>query len=181
MTTNLNGNHIQSPPIPIVTIDADGLVESEEKMEDLTPNTCATPSKSAPKPAHDGETIESSPHRVNLTHIVAKYDHFEEHYDSDSCFGPFYDAVDEERPQIFDDEEVPVFYPSTVSVQQDTNTGLVSDADTSSGSDTTPPAAPPTTNQHVKIGVEQILEMKKPELQYELRIRGGVKRILWKS
>ena len=47
--------------------------------------------------------LVSSPKTRDLSGIVAKEDGFEDGYDSDGEIGPFYDAVEEEGEQVFDE------------------------------------------------------------------------------
>ena len=182
MNINSDNTNNNQPPIPLVAVGNAGSEAETQELDISTPNALKTPSKSAENPPPDDDFTVLSPHRKNLKFLPFRDKQFENRYDTDDGLGPFYDAVEDEGPQLFNELQVPVQKISGINIanirtfQPPTNNNATPPTDLELVPPPPPPNAPEQApapailNEHVPISEEMLGTMKKTDIQYELRI-----------
>lgn len=111
-----------------------------------------------------------SPREINLSRIATLEKDFNSGYDSDGEIGPFYDCIEFEGDQDFDEDEIEDFHDveengdgnETGHTTSSTNNATVDDDD----------EEPPPPNIHIDIQQSTLSQLKGESLKIELRKRG---------
>ena len=143
----------------------DAIVENVENPATMTEKTSAL-----------AITVISSPDQRDLSKLIEMEDKFDDGYDSDGAIGPFWECLEEEGLQDYDEEEMTEVASTTEVLpdEQETENACTSEPDREEKeecmAEVLEPKPPPMV--HLPIETDVLKGMKVPELKLELKKRG---------